>query len=272
MNRHPLRDISERESAAFEVDGVVLLKGMFDLDWVTRLCKFAEEDMKTPGPLTQELAKPHDPGRFYFNTFLWPRHDGFRDFVFNAPAAEIAARIMGANKVNIVFDQLLIKEPRTRECTPWHHDITYWPIYGEQVCTVWLALDEVDAETGAVEFVKGSHKWGQRYKAPAFAGDDRYKEDLPPVPDIEAQRHELELVQFDMAPGDCTVHHGMTVHGAPGNARSERRRRAYVTRWAGDDVVYHPRPKIQPMAWEPDLAPGAPLDSDLWPQVWPRPS
>lgn len=49
---------------------------------------------------------------------------------------------------------------------------------------------------------------------------------------------------------------------------SNRRRRAYVTRWAGDDTVYYPRPDIQPMISEPDIPEGAPLDSKLWPVVW----
>ena len=110
-----------------------------------------------------------------------------------------------------------------------------------------------------------------RYKAEAFLGEGRYKEDLPPVPDIDGMRGELEFVQPELEPGDCTVHHGLTVHGAPGNATADRRRRAYVTRWAGDDVVYYPRPGIQPMLRDPDIASGGPLDSDLWPVVWENP-
>ena len=126
----------------------------------------------------------------------------------------------------------------------------------------------MDADSGSVEYVKGSHRGGQRSKAEAFLGEVRYKENLPPVPDIDDMRDELEFLQFELEPGDCTVHHGLTVHGAPGNRTVDRRRRAYVTRWAGDDVVYHPRPDIQPMLWDPDIPSGGPLDSDLWPVVW----
>ncbi len=268
MNREPLREITDEEIRTFREDGVVLLKGLFDRDWVERVRNLAEADMSTPGVMKQELAKESDPGRFFNNTFLWPRNEDFRDIVFNSPAARVAARIMEAGKVNIVFDQFLIKEPGTRERTRWHHDLPYWPINGDQVCTLWLALDAVDAASGAVEYVRGSHRWGARYKAEAFLGEGRYKEDLPPVPDIEEMRGDLEFVQPELEPGDCTVHHGLTVHGAPGNATSDRRRRAYVTRWAGDDVVYYPRPGIQPMLRDPDIPPGGPLDSDLWPVVW----
>jgi ectoine hydroxylase-related dioxygenase (phytanoyl-CoA dioxygenase family) len=85
-------------------------------------------------------------------------------------------------------------------------------------------------------------------------------------------RHELDIVRFELEPGDCTLHHGLTVHGAPGNSRPDRRRRAHVSRWAGDDAVYAPRPGIQEMPAMPDIPAGGPIDSDLWPRVWPAPT
>ncbi|MBM3581357.1 MAG: phytanoyl-CoA dioxygenase family protein [Alphaproteobacteria bacterium] len=270
MNRTLARPITEEEIEAYHRDGVIFLKDMFDRDWIERLRELADWDMSTPGKMQQELAKKGDSGRFYNNTFLWPRHDGFKDFIFGSPAAEIVGTIMRSKKINIFFDQFLIKEPKTRERTMWHHDLTYWPVNGSQVCTLWLALDDVTKETGAVEYVKGSHRWNKRFKAEAFLGDGRYTEDLPPVPDIENMRSELQFAQYELKPGDCTVHHALTVHGAPGNTRPDRRRRAYITRWAGDDAVYYPRPNIQPMLWEPNIPAGGPLDSDLWPRVWTR--
>lgn len=268
MNQHPLRPITEQEIQTYHEDGVVVLRGMFDSEWVKHLRNAAEEDMAAPGKLHQELTKSGNSGRFYFNTFMWTYHDGFKRFVYESPAAEIAGTVMHVSKTNIFFDQLLIKEPGTEEKTPWHHDMPYWPVRGDHVCTVWLALDPVTKDSGAVEYIKGSHRWNQAFKPPAFAGDDKYKIDLPAVPDIEAQRDQYEFLQFELEPGDCTVHHGLLVHAAPGNALSHRRRRAMVSRWAGDDAVYNPLPNIQQMMWDPDIAAGGPLDSDLWPVIW----
>ncbi len=267
MEKSNGRLLTEQEIRTYEEDGIVLLKGMFDADWVDRLRALVDEDMAKPGKLCQELTQEGNPGRFFFDTFMWTYNDGFKEAVFKSPAAQIAASAMRSDKVNIFFDQLLIKEPGTTERTPWHHDMPYWPVIGSQVCTVWVALDAVTAESGSVEYVKGSHKWGQRYRADAFAGDGRYKEDLPKVPDIDTMRDEVEMLQFEFEPGDCTVHHALLVHGAPGNARSDSRRRAYVTRWAGADATYHPRENIQQMMWEPTAEPGGPLDSELWPVV-----
>jgi ectoine hydroxylase-related dioxygenase (phytanoyl-CoA dioxygenase family) len=175
---------------------------------------------------------------------------------------------MGSGKVNLIFDQILVKEPNTSTPTLWHHDAPYWPVAGDAICTLWLALDEVSRETGAVEYVKGSHRWGKRFKAVSFDPDQQYEEDLPPVPDIEGNREAYDIVRFDMQPGDVTLHHGLTLHGAPPNGRPDARRRAYIQRFAGDDVTYNPRPNLQKMLRDPGIAPGAPLDCDLFPVVW----
>ena len=64
------------------------------------------------------------------------------------------------------------------------------------------------------------------------------------------------------------MHDGLVVHGAPGNRSAATRRRAYLTRWAGDDVTYDPRPNLQRMLRDPGIEPGGPLDSDLFPVVY----
>jgi len=267
-----VRPITEQEIQTFETDGIVVLRQFFDAGWVEHLRKCADEDMAAPGRLHQELSKPGGTGRFFFDTFMWTYHDGFKKFVHESAAAQIAGQMMRADKVNIFFDQLLIKEPGTEERTPWHQDMPYWPVRGKDICTVWLALDKVSAASGAVEYIKGSHRWGESYKPPAFAGDEKYKLDLPAVPDIDAEREKHEFAQFDLEPGDCTVHHGLLVHGAPGNAESDRRRRAVVSRWTGNDARYTPAPNIQEMMWDPKIKAGGPLDSDLWPVIWQRES
>lgn len=269
MNEFPVREITEDEIQAYQNDGVVCLRGLVDADWIEFLRQAIDANIAEPSRMALDLTRGQG-GKFANDTFIWHHRPAFKRFVFESPAGHATAKVMGSPHVNILFDQMLVKEPGTGQRTLWHHDQPYWPIGGQQVCTLWLALDPVTNETGAVEYVKGSHRWGKRFKAVAFADDGLYKEDLPPVPDIDSMRDELEFVQYELAPGDCTIHHGLTVHGAPGNSSSTTRRRAYISRWAGQDATWYPRPNIQPMLWEPDLTPGGPIDSDLFPRVWPR--
>jgi ectoine hydroxylase-related dioxygenase (phytanoyl-CoA dioxygenase family) len=138
-----------------------------------------------------------------------------------------------ANKVNIFYDQLLIKEPGTVKRTPWHHDMPYWPLVGWQVCTIWLALDPVTRESGAVEYVRGSHQWGIQSNPTAFAGDRRYEQRMPQIPDLESMRQSLQLIQYELEPGDCTVHYALLLHAALGTIAPSRTRRVRAALAAG---------------------------------------
>ncbi len=271
MSQALSRAITEQEIATFEKDGIVLLKGLFESHWVEHLRQAIDADMAEPSAMWKDINRGGS-GHFFGDTFVWAHHPGFRNFLHRSPAAEIAAAILRSAKINLFFDQILVKEPGTSAPTIWHHDQPFWPVAGSQVCTLWLALDPVSKASGAVEYVKGSHRWGKRFRAESFDANEAYGEDLPVVPDIEAMRGELEFAQFEMAPGDCTLHHGLTVHWAPGNSTDDTRRRAYVSRWAGDNATYDPRPKIQRMLYDPKLSVGGPLDSELWPVLWPRPA
>jgi len=155
-NADPLGEISEEDVRRYDEDGVVLLKGKFDQAWLKHLSEQIEVDVVNLGPVHMELEEAGQAGRFFFDTFVWTYNAAFKQFVFESPAARIAARMMRASKVNVFYDQLLIKEPGTVKRTPWHHDMPYWPLVGWQVCTIWRALDRVTKDSGAVEYVRGS--------------------------------------------------------------------------------------------------------------------
>jgi ectoine hydroxylase-related dioxygenase (phytanoyl-CoA dioxygenase family) len=268
MNPILSREISEEEIETYDRDGVVCLRGILDADWIAYLRDLLEVDKASPSGMVKNINAKDAAGQFFGDTFVWQHVEGFRRAVFESPMAAIAAALTRSTKVNLIFDQILIKEPGTTTPTVWHHDATYWPVMGDKVATLWLALDDATAETGAMEFVAGSHRWGKRFKAVSFDPAQTYEEDLPPVPDIEAERDRHSLIRYELEPGDCTVHHGLLLHAAPGNSSPTQRRRAYLTRWAGDDVVYSPRPNLQKMLRDPGIPAGGPLDCDLFPVVW----
>ena len=262
------RQITQKEIDTYRQDGVVCLRKLFSSEWVEHLKIAAQECMENPGELHVELAaEQNDSGRFFHDTFMWRYNERCKQFIYQSPSALIAKILMNSQKTTLFYDQWLIKEPQTQTRTPWHHDLTYWPIDGDQICTIWLALDSVSAENGSVEYIKGSHKWGKKYRAVSFSGNSQYTEPIPEFPDIEAMRSNYDILQFDLEPGDCTAHHGLSIHSSPGNKTTGDRRRAHVTRWTGDDIVFHPRDGLQELPILPDLKPGDPLDSELWPRV-----
>jgi len=260
--------VSLDEVERFARDGVVVLRGVFAPEWVETLARGVARNLAEPGPLAKLYTADGAPGFFFGDYCNWRRISEYRAFAEQSPAAAIAARLMGASKVNLFHEHVLVKEPGTRERTPWHHDQPYWTVDGWQVCSLWLPLDAVPRET-AVEFVAGSHRWGAWYTPKRFYdGENHPTNEGEQVPDIDAARGDYEIVGWAMAPGDCLAFHARTLHGAPGNV-TERRRRAVAFRFTGDDARFARRDGLMSPPFEDvTLAPGALMDSETFPVVW----
>jgi ectoine hydroxylase-related dioxygenase (phytanoyl-CoA dioxygenase family) len=266
----PLRPITAEDRATYERDGVVLLRGMFGPAWIAFLREAIDRAMAAPGPHAEEYTPSGGAGRFFGDLDLWQRHETFRRFVFESPAAEIAARIMASPTANFFYDQLLVKEPGTAERTPWHQDQPYWAVSGRQVCSIWVPADPVDRET-SVQYVRGSHNWRRAFQPRHFSDGSAYRgRDLEPLPDIDADRGAYDIAAFALEPGDCLAFQAMIVHGAPGNA-SGRRRRALATRWTGSDARSAiPEGEVAIPTTDPGLRDGEPIGGPLFPRIWPR--
>ena len=262
--------IRQEEIDAFNRDGVVPLRQVISAADLGRLGEAIEDDIHNPGPFFHGYDS--DEGRFHGNLRLWESSDCFRDICLNSDLPQIARALFASKKVNLLYDQLFVKEASMSQRTRWHNDQPYWPILGSQVLSLWIALDKTTAENGRVEFVRGSHKWGRWFQPELFgktnaASAYERNPDYEDIPDIEADRDNYDIISWDLAPGDVYAFHGMIVHGAGGNMTSSRRRRGYTVRYTGDDVVYDVRKGIsQPLLCD-ELQQGGPLDSDRYPVV-----
>jgi len=260
--------VTSADVSAYERDGAVCLRAVFDAGWVDRMQRAVDRIMREVSPYSRQRGDRD--GRFHNDFFMWTRDPDFRAFAIDSPAADVARTVMRARTVNLFFDHLLVKQPLASEPTPWHHDLPYWPVAGDQVCSVWVGLDPVTAATGAVEYVAGSHRWNRRFEPVTFIKDRPFeRQGLEAIPDIEAHRHEYRILSWDLEPGDCLVHHALTVHGAPGNTSSEQRRRGVSLRFTGDDARYDPHPGTFRLLRDPGIDAGAPMDCELFPRVRP---
>ena len=266
--------IGDEDVRRYQEDGAVCLRGLFSMEWIERLRRAVDDDMAAPGPMKRINTPEGKPGLFFVDFQLWQRHADCRAFVYDSPAAAIAARLMGSREVVYYHDHLLVKEPGTAERTPWHHDQPYYPVDGAQIVSLWLPLDPVARDT-CVEYVRGSHRWGRWFRPKFFrqGGVDLQVEDprFEPLPDLDAERDRHEFLAWDMEPGDVIAFHALTLHGAAGNTSMQRRRRAWATRWCGDDARYAQRVgQISPPIEGHGLKPGDALECATFPKVWPR--
>jgi len=252
---------------AYARDGVVVLRQLIGADWRGRLGEVIERDMKAPGPYFHNFRS--DTGRFHATSRLRESHAEMADYIFHSPLPAMAAFLMGSTRVNLLYDQIFVKEPGTDAASPWHQDHGVWPIRGSKVISFWLALDPVTQENGGLEWLLGSHSWARLFQPTTMGG--RVYEAQPgfeKMPDIDADRSAYRIANWDLEPGDVLAFHSLTVHGARGNASSDRRRRACSIRFTGDDVVYDPRPQTMPELANAALRPGDPMDSPMFPVVW----
>lgn len=263
-------EVDAASVAAFRRDGVVLLRGRFT-GWVDRLRAGVERNLRAPGPYAKLRVAQGGSGVFFNDYRNWQRIPEYEAFIRESPAAAVAAALMGAAAVRIFHEHVLVKEPGAARETPWHHDQPYYCVDGAQNCSLWLALDAVPRTRG-MEFLAGSHRWGRWFRPLRFdlqpLNDAPAFEDLP---DIEAQRARHRFLAYDVAPGDAIAFHFLTLHAAAANF-STARRRAFSTRWVGEDARFAERGgAVSPPFPDVALRHGAPLEGPQFPVVWSRP-
>ena len=275
----PLRDVTDDEIETFWRDGVVCLRSILPVDEVLAMAGPIDEmlaadeaadlsamaDALASGAgatrLTDDVvgADGTPRGRFLAGTDHWLEHAEFERFATASALPTVVAQLLRSERVWFYEDSVLVKEPGTQERTGFHVDMAYFHLDGDRVCTTWVPLDEVDASTGAVRFVVGSHLDDTQYRPNMFVADMQIPGtegvDVPDFDTVAGAR----IVSFDTVPGDMTVHHARTIHGAGGNASATRRRRAISVRYAGDGVVFRHRPGAPEKPHHAGMTDGDPL-------------
>lgn len=265
----PLRALTDDEVAAYHRDGAICARGLYDEKWLDRMAEAVDRVAEAPTTFGQAQNQP-DNG-FANDLFMWQTDDDFRDFVLESPTAAYAQQIFGSATVRFFYDQLFVKKVGSHVPTPWHQDLTFWPVAGEQICSIWMPFDHVTRESSGLEFVRGSHKWENRYKAvtPDY-NPYMMDSDLEDPPDVEQRRDEFDMLGWDLDPGDALIFSSLTLHGSTGNYSTERPRRALSTRWFGDDVQWAPGRAKMTVLWKTGLHKGDPIAGPVFPQVYPN--
>ena len=278
MNREILHPITDKEIDSYNTDGVVCIRQQFDQEWVDRMLEACELHITKPSGSARSTDDKSDPGQVITGSFMAHDNRVYMDFIKHSPAREIAARLMELDEVRFFYDQIFIKEPGTQTPTAWHHDLPFWPFSGNNIASVWLALTPVNLENSGLVYIGGSQKWGKMYlpvpavPIPNFVLDEASNFEDCPMFHKEFDNPEYNFLSWDMEPGDCIVHHPLTVHGAGRNGSLTQRRVALSTRFFGGDAKwYGPRTTFCPPYTENEdgLVRGEfPSNDRAFPIVW----
>ena len=159
----------------------------------------------------------------------------FNSLVTSKTIGKNARRFMGREvPVGFHADILAVKMPSGHAAgkpTEFHQDFPNFPFDRVGMLSFWIALEDMPAERGVMRFLSGSQREGSLGRLGFGAGDmtDYY-------PHLE-EEYEMSP-PLDLKAGDCTVHNGAVVHGAPENS-TDKPRWAYIMSYFPRDIKYN---------------------------------
>lgn len=138
---------------------------------------------------------------------------------------DVVAQLIGPDII-LWGSQVFCKPAGTGRAVPWHQDGQYWPIRPLATCSVWIALDDVDADNGCMRYLAGSHRQRGLVRHRVREGDD-----VVLSQEVDMSEADPFLIRDDVLPaGGFSLHDVFLVHGSGPN-RSERRRAGFVIRY-----------------------------------------
>jgi len=303
MNLGLLREITDEEIGTYRDEGVVRLPGVLPADWVAELGDAIDaviygdfeanpvhyditgtaDLLRAQGAGSQVLSDARSeaierPGQFRSTVGSWIVNDALRRLVFDPRLGYLAARLTGSRFMSFYENLTFMKGPGTREYTAFHTDEPYFHLRGDQVVSLWISPDPVSEDSGAMRYVRGSHRWPARYKPNAFVsrtaidqlGIGESEPDQQDLPDIEGNLDDYDVVTYTSEPGDVIVHHLNLVHGSGPNYTRDRMRRAVSVTLAGEDAVFWFKPSAPPQPHQTHgFENGQPLGTEPFVRVWP---
>lgn len=160
------------------------------------------------------MADMGDAGAYGINCYQ-ARLSGLYDIASDPRIIDLVADLIGPD-VLCWATAILSKKPHDPKAVPWHQDASFWSLSPARTVTVWLAIDDADAENAAMRFIPGTHDKGAL--AVQTTGDEAvfHKEtagaDALGAPFTNA-----------LKAGQVSLHADMLVHGSLPNGSNRRR-------------------------------------------------
>lgn len=265
--------VTDEVIETYQRDGAVFLPQVISEPWLDLISIGIERNLRSPGPFGQDYKSGGD-GRFFMDFRNFAVNPEYQRVLYDSPIVDILAAVMECDEVWLYYEQLFYKGGGRAGRTAWHQDMSYYQMQmNMQISGAWITLDPLPKEA-SLEYVRGSHL-GPLYNT--FNKEDPTKIGVdvgaPPLPDVQGNRADYDIVSHPITPGDMLVIHPQILHGGAPNP-SGLQRRTFTVNVFGPEVRFERRPTDLGMRY-PGLAemlqPGDLLRHPHFPQLRPVP-
>jgi len=237
----------ERELRFFPIDGVPRTLAREQIDHFNENGFIFPVDVFDAGAVKRNrdyfnhlVTMAHESGMDSFGVSGWHRScEGLYDLVRTEKVLDFVEDIVGPNII-CKATHYFSKEPGDMKSVYWHQDAQFWSLTPSKVVTVWLAIDDVDEENGAMNLFPGTHRMG-------VIPFEWVTEDESGV--LNQHVHDPERfaapVSVNLKAGQISLHSDLILHGSMPNP-SSRRRCGLTMRYFPPDV--RTRAEIEPLA------------------------
>mgnify|MGYP000849229551 CR=1 FL=1 len=259
--------LNEYQINEYQNEGVIILRGLFD-NWIEKLQSGFEKVLNSPSEHARENVNEHNNGSFFEDYCNWQRIPEFKDFILNSPAAKIVAEATKSSSVQIFHDHIFSKDPGTTKETPWHQDLPYYCLDGNDTGSLWIPLENVSKEN-SLKVLKKSHKLDKLVKPTKWSTNiSWYKNNNNFIEISSINENDKNIFNEELIKGDAILFNFKSLHYSPGN-KENKPRKAFSVRLIGDDVRYIDRgEETSPPYKDINLQNGQKLRKDWFPVIW----
>ncbi len=145
-------------------------------------------------------------------------HAAVHDLVTEARILDYVEDLLGEDLV-CWGTHYFCKMPGDGKQVSWHQDASYWPLTPSKTVTVWLAIDDADAENGAMQIIPGSHLHGQI----AFQESRAEENNVLNQTAVDPLQYGDAPVLLALRAGQISLHTDLLLHGSEPNTSNRRR-------------------------------------------------
>jgi hypothetical protein len=196
-------EVTEEQVRTLEEDGVVLIRGVFDEEWVEYLRKATAYQVDHPHfwAFAGTASKLYD----YIQRNVWQTNRAFANFYYHSAMGDVLRQCGRTSEIRVSTDLLMVNPNKGFK---WHQDNQNGPITPEEGIRFWITMDETPKDYGAPVYLKGSHRNGVVNPQAVFV-------DIAD-PGLSEYSPRDNWLEFRTQPGDMLVWHPKTIHKIDG--------------------------------------------------------